>query len=172
MKNGDYITILSPMVSKLKLSGNNLLVFALIHGFSKDGENCLHGSLKYISKRTGICKNSVISILKKLCDIGYITKEEEYKNGIKFCKYKSNYYEIIYNKKIFCYKKQLKSKEWKNFRKKVFKIKGKKCEICGSTKQLNIHHPFYTKGKLAWQYNPSDMMVLCHDCHKEIHNIK
>lgn len=70
------------------------------------------------------------------------------------------------------YNRQLKSKEWKNFRKKVFKIKGKKCEICGSTKQLNIHHPFYTKGKLAWQYNPSDMMVLCRDCHKNIHNIK
>ena len=75
-------------------------------------------------------------------------------------------------KELSEYKKQLKSKEWKNFRKKVFKIKGKKCEICGSTKQLNIHHPFYTKGKLAWQYNPSDMMVLCRYCHKEIHNIK
>ena len=37
---------------------------------------------------------------------------------------------------------------------------------------LNIHHPFYTKGKLAWQYNPTDMMVLCHDCHKKIHNIE
>ena len=172
MKNGDFITILAPMSSKLKLSGNNLLVFALIHGFSKDGEHAFYGSISYISSWLNISKNSVISILKKLCDIGYITKKEKYKNGIKFCKYKSNYYEIIYNKKIFCYKKQLKSKEWKKFRKEVFKTKGKKCEMCGSTKHLNIHHPFYTKGKLAWQYNPTDMMVLCIDCHKNIHNIK
>lgn len=48
MKETDYITILSPMVSKLKLSGNNLIIFALIHGFSKDGEHSFNGSLEYI----------------------------------------------------------------------------------------------------------------------------
>ena len=38
MKDGDYINILAPMKSKLKLKGNALMLFALIHGYSKDGK--------------------------------------------------------------------------------------------------------------------------------------
>lgn len=109
-------------------------------------------------------KNKKLIDIININDIDYISitkKGNEWGDKI--------YYNFL---KFFNYNRQLKSKEWKNFRKEVFKTKGKKCEICGSTKHLNIHHPFYTKGKLAWEYNPSDMMVLCHKCHKKIHNIK
>ena len=95
MKNGDFITILAPMASKLKLSGNNLLVFALIHGFSKDGEHAFYGSISYISSWLNISKNSVIDTLKVLAESGLLTKEEEIKNGVKFCNYKSQYDSIL-----------------------------------------------------------------------------
>src|SRR5574344_2115830 len=95
MKNGDYITILAPMVSKLKLSGNNLFVFALIHGFSKDGEHAFYGSISYISSWLNISKNSVIDTLRVLTESGLLIKNEEIKNGVKFCNYKSQYDSIL-----------------------------------------------------------------------------
>lgn len=94
-KYGDFITILYPMVSKLKLSGNNLLVFALIHGFTKDGVSKFDGSLTYICEWLNISKNAVIDTLKVLTQCEYITKEEEYRNGVKFCYYTSNYSDLI-----------------------------------------------------------------------------
>ena len=39
MKKFDYIVIQAPMISELGLKGNSLLLFAMIHGFSKDGVN-------------------------------------------------------------------------------------------------------------------------------------
>ena len=95
MKNGDYITILAPMVSKLKLSGNNLLVFALIHGFSKDGEHAFYGSISYISSWLNISKNAVIDTLRVLTESGLLIKNEEIKNGVKFCNYISQYDNIL-----------------------------------------------------------------------------
>lgn len=97
MKEGDYITILSPMVSKLKLSGNNLIIFALIHGFTKDGEHNFNGSLEYISKWTNLSKSTVIATLKALTDNGFINKKETVINGVKFCSYTTNYEKILQN---------------------------------------------------------------------------
>lgn len=97
MRDGDYITILSPMVSKLKLSGNNLIIFALIHGFTKDGDHSFNGSLDYISKWTNLSKSTVIATLKALSDNGLINKKETVINGVKFCSYTTNYENILKN---------------------------------------------------------------------------
>lgn len=95
MKDTDYITILSPMVSKLHLSGNNLIIFALIYGFSKGGENKFNGSIDYISKWTNLSKPTVIATLKMLTECGFLTKTETILNGVKFCSYVANYDEIL-----------------------------------------------------------------------------
>lgn len=79
------------MVSKLKLKGNDLLVFSLIHGFTQDGVQKFNGSAKYICEWTGLTKPSVYSILKKLTEKGYIEKTESVYNNVKFCEYKSLY---------------------------------------------------------------------------------
>lgn len=97
MKETDYITILSPMVSKLKLSGNNLIIFALIHGFSKDGEHNFNGSLEYICQWTNLSKSTVIATLKALTDNGLINKKENIINNVKFCSYNTNYDKILKN---------------------------------------------------------------------------
>ena len=49
----NYITIVDFMVEDLKLKGNELIVFALIYGFSQDDVSDFHGSLTYIQQRTG-----------------------------------------------------------------------------------------------------------------------
>lgn len=84
----DYIVILSPMVTKLRLSGNKLVIFALIYGFCRDGENEFCGSINYICEWTGVSRNTVLSSLKELVDEGLITKREYTVNNVKFCAYK------------------------------------------------------------------------------------
>ena len=80
------------MITKLKLKGNELLVFALIHGFSQDGESRFKGSLRYLIEWTGLDKSTVIKLLKQLVDKQYINKFEYEKNKVRYCEYKSNYW--------------------------------------------------------------------------------
>lgn len=70
------------------------------------------------------------------------------------------------------YEKQLQDKRWKAFRKFVFAVRGNKCEICGGTHVLQVHHPKYISGRRAWEYTCNEVQVLCHDCHEKVHNIK
>ena len=80
------------MITKLKLKGNELLVFALIHGFSQDGESRFKGSLRYLIEWTGLDKSTVIKLLKQLVDKQYINKFEYKKNKVRYCEYTSNYW--------------------------------------------------------------------------------
>ena len=58
MKDGDYINILAPMKSKLKLKGNALMLFALIHGYSKDGKNTCRATWK-VPNSTRLTKRTI-----------------------------------------------------------------------------------------------------------------
>ena len=88
LRENDYIAILSPFVTKLGLSGNKLIIFSLIHGFCRDGEQEFKGSINYISEWTNTSRNTVISILKELVDTGLLEKRDYVVNGVKFCAYK------------------------------------------------------------------------------------
>ena len=68
------------------------------------------------------------------------------------------------------YKHLLEDKRWKEFRLKVMSVRGNKCECCGGTHILQIHHTFYINGKMPWEYDIKDMRVLCIMCHQKIHN--
>ena len=95
MKRDDYILILAPMVTELKLNGNNLIIFALIYGFCKDGAHKFNGSIDYICRWTNLSRPTVISTLKTLTECGYINKEEQTLNNIKTCSYTTNYEKLI-----------------------------------------------------------------------------
>ena len=71
-----YITIQGWMVTDLGLSGNDLVIYALIYGFSQDGKSVFSGSLKYISAFTGISKQSVVKVLARLIGGGLIEKKD------------------------------------------------------------------------------------------------
>lgn len=71
--------------------------------------------------------------------------------------------------KHLSYQKQLATKQWKDFRKLVLSQRGKKCEMCGSKENIQIHHTHYITGRKAWEYMPTDVLVLCKDCHGKIH---
>ncbi|QCW21908.1 hypothetical protein [Flavobacterium phage V186] len=90
MKSNSFYVIQGWMINELNLKGNNLLVFAVIYGFSKDGQGKFDGSLKYLCDCTGASKNTVIKSLNDLLDLGYILKSTELVSNITFCKYFQN----------------------------------------------------------------------------------
>ena len=75
------------MVTELGLSGNRLIVYALIHGFCKDGIHEFHGSINYICEWTNLTRNTVMSVLKSLVDDELVTKREYTEHNVKFCAY-------------------------------------------------------------------------------------
>lgn len=82
-----YIVILPWMREELDLKGNELLVYALIHGFSQEAQGCFFGSLEYISKACGCSRGTAISTLKGLCEKGLLRKRELTENNVKMCQY-------------------------------------------------------------------------------------
>lgn len=88
VKDGNYYVVQSFMVKELKLKGNELVVYAIIYGFSQN-DGSYNGSLQYLSDWTNCTKQGVMKILKSLLDKGLINKKETLKNNVKFCEYQS-----------------------------------------------------------------------------------
>lgn len=88
MKNNNYITITGWMVNELSLSGNDLICYAIIYGFSQY-DNYWEGSQSYLSEWLGVSKRATVEILKRLLSDGHIIKQEYEVNKVKFCKYKA-----------------------------------------------------------------------------------
>lgn len=86
----NYITILDFMVTDLKLKGNELIIFALIYGFSQDDSSNFCGSLTYIQNRTGLSRPTVVDILEKLVKKELILKTTEFRNNLKTIIYKTS----------------------------------------------------------------------------------
>ena len=82
--------IVTEEMRALGLSGNDLMVFALINGFSQDGQGCFYGSLNYICETCGISRRTAIYILNDLVERGFLLKEETIQNGVKRVLYQVN----------------------------------------------------------------------------------
>lgn len=72
-------------------------------------------------------------------------------------KEKVNYYEYI------------ASKEWQRKRLARIKLDGYKCHICGSSRNLNVHHLTYER---LGHEDMEDLMTLCRSCHEKVHEIE
>ena len=68
----NYILIQGFMVSELDLKGTELLVYAIIHGFSQTEGQCFTGSLKYLSEWTNCTVRGVTKCLNSLKEKGLI----------------------------------------------------------------------------------------------------
>ena len=72
-KTKEYFTVYDWMITDLRLKGSELLLYAIIYSFCKDGETMVTG-LEYLANRSGIVKQWVSSVLAELQKKGYITK--------------------------------------------------------------------------------------------------
>ena len=79
------------MRSTLKLKGNALMLFALIHGYSKDQVNRCRVSLSYMAEWLDTDKAAISKLINKLSKAGYINKLEYYSGGVKCFEYTANY---------------------------------------------------------------------------------
>lgn len=75
IKDENYFQIQGWMRTKLNLSGNELLIFAIIHGFSQDGESKFYGNIDYLGEFAGTSRPTTIKILKSLLAKGLIVRE-------------------------------------------------------------------------------------------------
>ena len=74
MQSDNYILIQGWMCSELNLKGNALLIFALIHGFSQDGQSRFYGSRNYIADTLNISLPTVDKAIEELRDKNLITR--------------------------------------------------------------------------------------------------
>lgn len=70
------------------------------------------------------------------------------------------------------YEEQLNDYRWKALSKKAKDLYNNRCEGCGGTHELQTHHNKYIRNRKAWEYDLSELTVLCKDCHSEYHKNK
>lgn len=81
MKKDGFLVVQPWMVQDYNLTGNKLLVYALIYGFSQDEQSCFYGSTSYIMEYLHLSKNTVLDVLTSLEKSGLIRKWSETVNG-------------------------------------------------------------------------------------------
>ena len=84
-----YIVLQGWMISELKLKGNELIIYACIHGFSQLDGQVFSGSLQYLADWTNSSRQTVINTIKSLIEKGLVEKTDKVINGVKFCEYQS-----------------------------------------------------------------------------------
>lgn len=71
------------------------------------------------------------------------------------------------------YKQLLGADDWKAFAENI-KSTRNACDCCkhprSKEKQLHVHHLFYDMDRKPWEYDSTEVIVLCSDCHNGIHD--
>ena len=86
----NYLIVQGWMIKSLNLSGNDLLAFSLIYGFSQDGESMFNGSISYICQWLNCSRPTATKAIANLLNKNLISKEEISFNSVKFNAYKAN----------------------------------------------------------------------------------
>lgn len=74
VKDNNFIAIQGWMRTRLNLKGNELLIYALVYGFSQDGNSRFTGTRKYIAEWCGCSLDTVDRSLSSLVGKGLLAK--------------------------------------------------------------------------------------------------
>lgn len=88
--NNPSFVVLHSWMLDLGLKGAELNAYALIYGFSQDGESEFRGSQHYLATWCGVDVRSVRRVVGRLEDKGLIKKNTTCINGVKHCQYSAN----------------------------------------------------------------------------------
>lgn len=72
---------------------------------------------------------------------------------------------MFVSRKVAYRKVYLRSQHWAEFRRSII-AERKRCEICGSTKHLQVHHLTYAR---LWHERRKDVLLVCRRCHRNLH---
>lgn len=71
------------------------------------------------------------------------------------------------------YTEQLKHSFWQKKRLEKLSEVDWTCERCEAKETtLHVHHKHYFKGRMAWEYELSDLQALCEVCHAKHHDVE
>lgn len=87
VNDNNFIAIQGWMRTKLNLKGYELIIYALIYGFSQDGNSKFSGTRRYIAEWCGCSMKTVDNTIASLLSKKIIVKHEKYVNGIRMCDY-------------------------------------------------------------------------------------
>lgn len=72
------------------------------------------------------------------------------------------------------YSEKLKDGRWQVKKTAIMTRDNFTCRICGrkatNGTTLNVHHLHYMRGLEPWEYEDSELITLCEDCHKRTHD--
>ena len=91
IQDENFYTTFGWMKNKLGLKGNKRDIFAIIYGFTQDGETEFTGSTSYLADWLDISRQTVIKILQELVSDNLIIRKEEFINNVQFNRYKVNF---------------------------------------------------------------------------------
>ena len=89
VKNDNYFQVQGWMVNELGLKGNDLLVYAIIYGFSQTDDQYFTGSQQYLADWTNSTKKGIRKNLQSLVEKGLLIKIDKTINNVKYCEYKA-----------------------------------------------------------------------------------
>jgi len=65
--------------------------------------------------------------------------------------------------------------EWRTYRVRCIEAVDGLCQMCGRGKDdgktMQVHHPYYVRGRKPWEYPIEHCVVLCRGCHAEQHGL-
>ena len=87
MENNRFIVVMGWMMTSLGLSGNDLLCYALIYGYSQDRQGAYFGSLAHTAEALNISRRAVVDVLERLVARGAIRRKHVIMDGVQRCMY-------------------------------------------------------------------------------------
>lgn len=86
--NGWYLVITQDMVEGLGLRGSELLVYALVNGYSQGGRGMFTGTLEHVGSVCGLSRRTAARTLSSLVERGLLEKVQYEVNGVKHTSYR------------------------------------------------------------------------------------
>lgn len=89
VKNENFMVIHGWMINELDLKGNELLIYAIIYGFSQAENQFFTGTAQYLADWTNSTRRGVMKNLSSLVEKGLLQKKEQSVDGVKLVHYRA-----------------------------------------------------------------------------------
>lgn len=90
INDDNYYQVSGWMLNRLGLKSYELQAYAVIYGFTQDGQNWYTGSLAYLSTWLNCSRRTVINTLSSLVEKGLLIKESRIEKGQTVVRYRAN----------------------------------------------------------------------------------
>ena len=81
-------TVIPDWMLNLDLDIYEVIILAVIYGFSQDGDSCFTGSQNYLARKAKCTRRKVTLVLPKLVEKGYLQKIDRDVRGVHLCEYR------------------------------------------------------------------------------------